>query len=255
MRASKKGFTLLEMAVVILIIGLMAAGIATLATVTQRREQQEILQNKLAALDYALITYRRNANRLPCPAQRGLPYTDAGFGKEAGTAGACAAAFSLTSNTVVGVIPVRALGLPDEAGLDPWGFRFTYAVDKRFTGNNAFTTYPITANTGDMLIKSDTAQADVDAKVNNAILTIVSHGLNGHGSYTPAGSRINSGSSNASELTNCHCTSAAADGTLNNIFIQGMRTDGAQGGTTSFDDVTRYWLRVNLPSIAEKDGN
>ncbi|MFN3595395.1 MAG: type II secretion system protein, partial [Thiobacillaceae bacterium] len=76
------GLTLVEMALVLAIIGLMAA--LFLPMMSSMREAQQIKETraKLAAIDAALVRFVMLNDRLPCPADGALPETDPNAGLE-----------------------------------------------------------------------------------------------------------------------------------------------------------------------------
>lgn len=259
-RDTNAGFTLIELSIVLVVLGLMIGGIMSVINQENRRSKQVDLKTKMDAIEKALGTFVKKNSRLPCPADGTYAITVAQFGKEGGTAGigTCSngatydgngnrtadttpptANFKL-SNTAGGVVPVRALGLPDEYAFDPWGGRFTYAVDVRMTATSSFSTYTQIDATGSFTINDGSG----NARITNAIAVVLSHGANGHGAYQLSGTRKTAGSTNANEQTNCHCTSAAAAGAWANTFVMGANTVTTNTDLrTSFDDTLRYYTR------------
>ncbi|QKJ66679.1 type II secretion system protein [Deefgea piscis] len=128
MMHNKVGFSLLEMAIVLLVVGiLMAAGLGALNVQISQRRWNET-QQMLRAANEALIGFALSNNRLPCPADPSLANTAANAGKEARNgAGANAYRCSL----VFGDLPWQDLGLPE---LDAWGGRLQYQVTTSTTG-------------------------------------------------------------------------------------------------------------------------
>jgi prepilin-type N-terminal cleavage/methylation domain-containing protein len=246
------GFTLLELSIVLLVLSLVAGGALAIMTQEIRRNKQNELQTKMDAIQEAMIKFRRQNNRLPCPADATIALSEEKFGMEASNAGTCdgdpAANFNDTENTVGGVVPVKSLGLPDDYMFDPWGGRFSYVVDMRMTAPLAFTTYPVTSTTIGSITVLDVASNN---RTTNAIAVLISHGNNGHGAYQLSGLRKSARSSNTDEQMNCYCDENATATTFDNIFIMRPHTGSTSSSTGSFDDVVRYWVRSQMFSPAD----
>jgi prepilin-type N-terminal cleavage/methylation domain-containing protein len=121
-----RGFSLVEMAVVVFILALLLGGIVlTLATQEEHRANAEARRRLDAAVD-ALIGFAIVNRRLPCPAVGGATGVEAPAG-----GGTCTTNFN-------GFLPARSIGfLPVDAqgyGVDAWGSRIRYAVASVITG-------------------------------------------------------------------------------------------------------------------------
>lgn len=117
------GLTLIEMALVLMVVGLMAALFLPMAAGMREAQQIKETRAKLAAIDAALVRFVMLNERLPCPADGALPETDPNVGRElvGTTVHGCAAA--VVSRAVV---PWRTLGLSMQDALDAWGMQITY---------------------------------------------------------------------------------------------------------------------------------
>lgn len=131
---TEKGFTLVELSIVILIMGLILGGIAMPLSAQREsvriREARDVLEYVEATLQgYALVN-----GSLPCPA------TPVSVGLAATAGGGCVVQH--------GFVPASTLGLPgsrndDNLLLDPWGSPIRYSVsaaDVDADGNWDFTT-------------------------------------------------------------------------------------------------------------------
>ena len=256
-RIPSAAFSLLEMSIVILILGIMVASIMPAITQKELKEKQAELAQKMDAIEAALQAFRVKNNRLPCPAQPTLNDANANFGVEAATPGTCTggtpAATSPATNVVVGAIPMRSLGLEDSMGFDPWGRAFTYMVDAEMTGESSFTIYPLDSSVpGNITVQQrDVTASSLSDSTTKAVAVVLSHGVNGHGGYMRSGSRYSSGSTNTDELENCNCNSASppATGTDNASFIMTLNSSSDSSSVTGFDDTLRYYKRASF--IAE----
>jgi prepilin-type N-terminal cleavage/methylation domain-containing protein len=225
-----RGFTLAEMAVVLVIVGLLLGGLLTpLSSQTELRLRSDN-EKALADAREALIGFAIINGRLPCPADRAIPTGNANAGVEATIAagGPCrctAAGSGLASasivgvacndtgpNSVTGVMPWATLGLQET---DAWNNRFTYRITTRFGRLAANQTIfgcatPPTPNPptnpanaafalcspGDISIMA-TSGATI---ASNLPAVVVSHGKNGLGAWIPNGTQT--GGAAGDELEN-----------------------------------------------------
>lgn len=126
----EKGSFLLELAITILILGIIAGGMTLYFKHINEATRQRVTDDRLTAISRALSNYAQTRFRIPCP---GDPLAAANaYGQE--RAGGCNAA-----NLQHGMLPYRTLGLPEYYALDGWGNRFSYVVSPNFTANNDFT--------------------------------------------------------------------------------------------------------------------
>ena len=133
-RASR-GFSLIELAVVLAIVGLMLGGLMyTLAAQTEQRNFEET-RRRLEQVRELLLSFAIVNGRLPCPA------TSTSAGYEDGTAGACT-----SPGPYGGWVPARTIGWQqvDAAGYatDVWGNRLRYAVANLITNCSGSSTTP-----------------------------------------------------------------------------------------------------------------
>jgi len=145
LKRTRDGYTLLEMAVVMAIVGLvmgLAAAGMTAASGGYDSVKRVETNKKLDVLEDALMAYRTVYNRLPCPGDPSLATSNANYGVEAATMGTCtggtpAAPFKdATNNVVEGAVPFKQLGVPEDFMYDAWGRKFAYAVNYKLTAAN-----------------------------------------------------------------------------------------------------------------------
>lgn len=123
------GFTLVEMAIVLLIVGLLLSGGINLLSTTSENANYKQTQNTLQELKDTLVTYYALNKRLPCP-DSVAPFD----GKED--------ASCTTPASLRGYLPYATLGIGGSG--DAWGERIKYVV----SGDNAnfFTTTATSCN-------------------------------------------------------------------------------------------------------------
>ena len=133
--ARLRGFTLTEMAVVLMIVALLVAGgMMTLSAQTEVRNNEEAMRRINASVD-AIIGFAITNRRLPCPASGG---TTGDEDPISGT-GSCTTWYG-------GFVPAKAIGVQpvDTQGyaVDPWGNRLRYVVANLITGCTGTSTTP-----------------------------------------------------------------------------------------------------------------
>lgn len=195
---SHRGFTLAEMAIVLVIIALLLGGLLAPLGAQMESRQRTDNEKTLADIREALIGFAIVNGRLPCPATRTIP-TGTGGGTCPGAAGCEAVTGSGTAATctsLFGVLPWATLGLPET---DAWNRRFTYRVASVFgrgmpqtTGFGCTpSTPPASAafalcSTGDITIRNSAA-TNIASQIP---AVVVSHGKNGLGAWLPIGTQI-----------------------------------------------------------------
>ena len=116
------GFTLIELAIVIALIGLLLGGGSMLIEPLLNKNRRGDTKARLNLIEDALTLYAANNDDLPCPSDPALGPGDAANGGESPPGIFC------TNIVAVGGVPWRALGLSEADVLDGWGRRVTYAV-------------------------------------------------------------------------------------------------------------------------------
>ncbi len=112
-------FTLIEVAITLLIIGIVASLVVpTLHAIKKYHHQQRDQENKVF-VQHALVAYLAQNKRLPCPAVK-----DDGYAVE-----------KCTSQNCAGIIPFATLQIPKEKTKDADGKWFVYAVEPKLTAN------------------------------------------------------------------------------------------------------------------------
>ena len=123
----QSGFTLIEMAFVIAIVGLMVGG--GLMAIGPVIEKTRITQTNSTfdQIENALVLYAIRNNRLPCPADGSMNNANALYGLEIVPLTAPGTATSAcTVATANSVIPWRTLGMDESYSVDGWNNRVSY---------------------------------------------------------------------------------------------------------------------------------
>ena len=231
----QKGFTLVEMAMVLLIVALLLGGM--LVPLSAQMEQRNIsdTQKALSEIKETIIGYALANGQLPCPAVPTIPTGQAGAGI------AQTPPCTLTNST--GVLPWATLGVSET---DAWGNRYTYRVSSDFADglgvtfgydqySNPCSPSPAPVNATFALCSVGTLNVLSAASGGNTIAgyvpaVIISHGKNGAGAYTPQGTPLPVGS-NADEQEN-------SDGSSDTTYV-------THAPTPTFDDLV-VWISPNI---------
>jgi prepilin-type N-terminal cleavage/methylation domain-containing protein len=156
---NKFGFTLVEMAIVLVIVGLIISAFLTPLAAQLEQSRNAEARRDLSDIKEALLGFAVINGRLPCPD------TD-GNGTDDGCANTNA------TSTSGGNVPWTTL---DTKQLDPWGRRYQYQVNNAFSGTFILTT----TGSGAGLIRVCTTNACVGTEASNVPLVIFSTGKNG----------------------------------------------------------------------------
>ncbi len=151
----QRGFTLLEMALVVALIGLLVGGgVVAIAPLTLQAKTNQT-NTAMDQIEAALVVFAIRNNRLPCPADGSLTSASASYGIEGVQSGNAGDATDAGSNNCPvaatnSVIPWRTLGLDENYSVDGWSDRVAYFpavpnLDGTATGWGTLVDAPTTA--------------------------------------------------------------------------------------------------------------
>jgi prepilin-type N-terminal cleavage/methylation domain-containing protein len=231
--AFSQGFTLVEIAIVLVIFGLLLAMFLSPLTAQrdfQNRAKTQVLLNeaKEALLGFAIIN-----GYLPCPDSDAVPN---GIEKrKTDGSGSC--------NADEGTLPWNTLDLDS---VDAWNHYFRYRVDATFSNNLLRFTITDAVNTSTIQITGENGA--LVSTNSRPIAVILSHGTNGFGAKntikaTPANQEPEP--TGADELVNSQITGVQ--------FVS--HTPTPQGSANEFDDML-VWISpkvlINRMIVAER---
>ncbi len=126
--SSLSGFTLAEMAVVLVVMGLVIMTVFPALASMRQAQQQALTQSNLRSLMTATAAFVQANGCLPCPAVpggTGSNFGRLGYSSSSTVCGACPSA--------QGIPPFVALGVPPSTARDGWGHWMTMRVDTGLT--------------------------------------------------------------------------------------------------------------------------
>jgi prepilin-type N-terminal cleavage/methylation domain-containing protein len=220
---AERGFSLLEVAVVLFIITLLLGSI--LVPLSSQVEQKQIseTQKTLDEIREALVGYAVANGNLPCPDTD----ADGTENVNAGT-GLCS---TITGNIASGRLPYTNLGLGSS---DLWGNRYTYVINSVFAQRSPATPFSLSA--AGTNVRVCTTQACTTTLSTTAVLAIISHGKNGAGAINFQTGAANPASASADEQDNY--------GTDADVVYRPQLSGGA--AASEFDDIVVWLSRYTL---------
>lgn len=186
------GYTLLEIALVLAVLGVLLGGALSVYTQANDAQKFDETRERLIQIDQALKRFFAINRYLPCAANGAVPDNSAALGLEMATNSGTATAPRMTcvapqgGAEMLGIVPVRTLGLPPEYAYDAWGRRISYQLTSNLR------------HTDNWLNQSVDGDIDVH-KLDGSVLTdttggaayvLISHGRNGYYAYLADGSRL-----------------------------------------------------------------
>lgn len=172
-----RGFTLLELAIVIIVAGLLLAGGLYGLKASRSKDQWDVTAARMTQIETALSVHIDRFGHLPCPAPFNAAMDTAGYAQPVAACAAAAPGIQFATGTAggpvaIGALPTRALNLPDEYGADGRGGVLTYAVSALMAADAA----SYQANDGAIQFSSRNTAGVVQPLTQNAIYAVVSHG-------------------------------------------------------------------------------
>ena len=218
-RAQQHGFSLVEIAIALIIMGLIMGSGLNMIKSRQDLARVQSTQKALADIQDALIGYAisQSPPHLPCPAT-----TNSGLEAFNAATGVC--------NAVEGNLPWSTLGVADT---DAWGHRYHYRVTPAFS-NRAPAATPTHLSVGTLRVCQTNACANVIAS--NVPAIVLSFGPDGYGGMNSNGV--------VAPLAPAGYVDERQNTNLNNTFVSRPPTKvGSPLGP--FDDIV-VWLSRSL---------
>lgn len=171
-----KGFSLIELTIVLIIGGLIVAGAANAFHLWLMQHRLDVTKERIATIEGAVVSYVQDNGDLPCAAPRDADRSDPGYGRETDCAGAVATGTVRVNGrggrkVRIGAVPVRTLDLADDYRMDGWYNSFTYAVTESLASDN-----PVFDSTQGAIAVIDENDVAVITPDGTALYAVISHG-------------------------------------------------------------------------------
>lgn len=274
-----RGFTLIEMAIAIIIIGLLFVPLLKLYENHLERERAELSVSNVSRVVGFVQDYKKLQGHYPCPARMNVPMSSSDYGRAVDcqdpaspyhpsnlSSGNCtndgicmeeAVASRLGDLTdkhvIVGTVPYRDLQLLEAQSVDGYDSRMVYAVTFSMTDQATFDdslgAISVIDNDGDPRVVPD---GSVD-------YIVVSPGKSQRGAYSREGVLSSDCSGTAADIENCNVGFETGTPLSNKaVYVSSLRSEAV--GSSFFDDTVEYfsvnssspWKRVeNSPEDIE----
>ncbi|MFA5592821.1 MAG: prepilin-type N-terminal cleavage/methylation domain-containing protein [Micavibrio sp.] len=231
--SKSKGFSLIELSVVLVLIGLLMAGAVSAFSLHLKRQQVVATKSNLTAAIDAIAAFRDKNGYYPCPASgTATPPVATDCAAATAPAGTATASTATGQRVRIGVVPVSAPNkdgnmvqiLRGEQAVDGFKNRLAYAVVQTMaTTPEAYKT----AGAGSIVIKDSNNLSGAPLHEEAAFI-VFSHGPDGAGAYTASGALNAPCNTSSIDGENCNGDAIFADNSL------GPRS--LTGGNDNYDD-------------------
>lgn len=281
---TKKGYTLLELAIVLVIVGVISAGALVALKVQLDSEKVISTTQNMKTIEDALLSYFAHNGYLPCPADLSEATTNATYGTSqySGAPRACTTiaggVYSIADGSdavYMGAVPFKTLGISNDFMFDGWDNKFSYVVQAAFVNDNVTNTSCVAAasaadlHTAQYICSRGQASGRLNANSldieiwdyntgrminNDAVYVLISHGANGLGAFkrTADGSgaaadrnALPAFSGQTNERDNTNCDPASATCSTTAMTNRRFSIRGAPTEST-FDDIVSFKTRNML---------
>ncbi len=232
----QSGFTLLELAIVLTILGLLVAGGSLLLEPLMNKGRRDETNARLDQIEKALILFAANNKRLPCPSNPSVPPASLANGIEPSIV-------PCVDTMWFGGLPWRSMGLSEADVLDGWGRRISYAMTSSLSSATALDC-PTLGFAGISQGKLESRGAN-NAAILPAVLgspgpakaayVLISHGENGTFARLPSGEEMQGPPASQTEDENAK--NLGFNGNSEVVFYYEKRAAGDT--VVGFDDIVR----------------
>ncbi len=256
-----RGFTVIELSIALIILGLFIAGAASMYTIyTYRIAYEQTIESVDQARNFITIFYE-STGRYPCPADPTLPQSHPQYGQEqcrTQITNPCPANIACTTDgsrnadgrtgagygaggsdpVMIGAVPVKTInqGLANvdiqaRFAFDGWNMKLTYAVSEIMTQSSYGPLSPAPPQLGAIDLVDEFGNSVIEP-ASSIHYVLVSHGQNNAGAYTRDGSVLMPGCSTPPRLESENCNRSNAR------FVSALQYHNS--GPQYYDDIVVY---------------
>jgi Tfp pilus assembly protein PilE len=271
------GYTLMETAIVMAIVGLLIAAFASAHNIHAREKARSQTISHAEEIMQAINRYVMQSGHYPCPAPQNVTDTDPRYGVATNcdvttdvAVGACNATHGYCveesgADTVIspepgagtvrprvrrGVIPFRTLGIAEKYAYDGQGMRFLYAVTENLAVPASAGGYFMPTAGGVGVYRGSSTVNSLVNPAYSAHFILFSAGANRMGAYNRHGNQPAACATGSIDWQNCNTSTSAA----NRLSRYAVAPYSTQQGTSYFDDYVRFYTATELPSWRAADG-
>ncbi|HTK84645.1 MAG TPA: hypothetical protein VL625_06110, partial [Patescibacteria group bacterium] len=253
------GYSLIEMAIAMLIVGLLIAPAADIYSNYLNFQKRQTTVQNVQSLLTAISSYRTANGVFPCPSALSVPRSSANYGMQVDctSTGGYAATMppyclngvciektqraSLLANpnpyyqrVIVGGVPFKQLQIPETKAYDGYGYRLVYALTESMGDINFM------SNLNGGISIQDPAGKSLIKPTDSAVFAVYSVGHDGVGGYTFEGSvHIPCAGAVGADVTNCNPGFEGGAATPTAILVDGYLSNAT--GATHYDDYMMYF--------------
>ncbi len=245
------GFSLIEVSIILVIIGLLTYPLLSLYN--SELEQKKVFSNivKFNEITDKVNDFVKMNGRYPVPSSLVASFSDSDYGQEAsGTAPNCSGwpgnsgvngicDTGGADGILIGAVPFKALGIPPDSYYDYWGNKILYAVTKAQSMSYV-------ANAGEIEARGFDASGALVTIYNDVDIILVSSGETANGAYTKDGILVAAcpNSSATKDSENCDMDGVFILKANETIFPAVGSTSLGSGNSDFYDDLTLEQRRV-----------
>lgn len=260
----QSGYTLIQMAIALLIIGIVAAVLLQTYSLYEQNQKMITTRDNIENAVYKIQLYRQGYGHYLCPSSMNADRTDANYGVASDYATYKALAVGTCSNGVcieqsprtdispaprvrIGAIPFRDLQMAEDETFDGYGSRIWYAVTEDMCDATTFSD-----TKGGVGIVNERDETQV-IPLGSAAFIVVAPGANKVGGYSKTGT-LQKGCTGSADIENCRDVAVSPQTNTVAKYLSSFQSDAT--AATTYDDIVQYfsseenqlWRRENKAS-------